>query len=301
MSNTQLQTLVSAQKSAFLAVARPGFDSEAKWAAESGFAMQIMAGNDYLMSVALKNPDSIKAAITNVAAIGISLNPAAKQAYLVPRKNKVCLDISYMGMLQMAMLDGCILWGQARIVRQADTFELRGLSQEPMHAFDPFSQERGDIIGTYVTVKLPNGDFLTHAMPMSLIEKIRNRSESYLKNSGPWITDTEEMIKKTCIKQASKTWPKSERLEQAVHYMDTDGDEGISMIGNTGEEPPMITDAQVAAINAGLKAKGKTWKDLSGWCSRVKSIGREVADITDLNSKEAAFVITTALQGAHQS
>jgi recombination protein RecT len=38
-----------------------------------------------------------------VAAIGITLNPASKLAYLVPRDGMVCLDISYMGLLHRAV------------------------------------------------------------------------------------------------------------------------------------------------------------------------------------------------------
>ncbi|HCJ50843.1 MAG TPA: recombinase RecT [Gallionella sp.] len=298
MSATQLQTMVSAQKGTFLAAARPGFDTDAKWAAESGFAMQVLSGNDFLMKVALGNPDSLKAAIVNVAAIGTSLNPAAKQAYLVPRNQKVCLDISYMGLLQMAMQDGCILWGQARVVRNSDTFEMRGLSQEPIHTYNPFSDERGDIIGAYVTVKLPNGDFLTHAMPMSLIDKIRGRSEAYKRKSGPWVTDPEEMIKKTVIKQAAKTWPKGEngsRLEQAVHYMDTDGGEGIVLSEEPVVEDIAITVEQIAQIEAGLTKKGKTWEQLRGWCAQHKSVKRDVPTISDLTRNEAASVISIAL------
>ncbi len=296
--NPQVQSLVAQQRASFLSVARKGFDSETAWHAESGFAMQILTGNDLLMKIALGNPDSIKAAITNVAAIGISLNPASKEAYLVPRKGKVCLDISYMGLLHMAMQDGCITWGQSRVVRDKDVFEMRGLSQEPDHRYNPFNADRGEIVGAYVVVKLPNGDYLTHAMAISAIHAIRARSESFLKKSGPWITDEEEMVKKTCIKQASKTWPKSPRLEEAIQYMDTDGGEGIRLDEKVANQ---ITDAQVAAIKAGLKAKGKTWEDLKAWCLQVKQIKREVDSITDLDTTEAAHVITKALSGVNPS
>ena len=301
MSNA-LQTIVDTQRTTFLAAARPGggFDSQAKWVAESGFAMQIMTGNSFLMDVALKNPASIKAAITNVAAIGISLNPAGKEAYLIPRKGVVCLDISYMGLLKMAMQDGCILWGQARVVRETDVFEMQGISQEPVHKYAVFATDRGPVVGAYVVVKLPNGDFLTHAMPISAIESIRNRSESWKKNNGPWVTDTEEMMKKTVIKQASKTWPKSERLDAAIQHLDTDGGEGIVFVGagdQEKEEAGPITDAQVEAIESGLLKKGKTWDQLRDWCAKVKSIARDVPTISALTEAEATQVISKALGG----
>jgi recombination protein RecT len=43
-------------------------------------------------------------------------------AYLVPRDGKVCLDISYMGMMHLAQQCGAIQWGQAVLVREGDQF-----------------------------------------------------------------------------------------------------------------------------------------------------------------------------------
>ena len=56
---------------------------------EAGFAIQLLSANDYAMKAAMNNRQAVCDAVTNVAAIGISLNPAKKQAYLVPRKNKI--------------------------------------------------------------------------------------------------------------------------------------------------------------------------------------------------------------------
>jgi recombination protein RecT len=88
-------------------------DKSIEFDREAGFALQILQGSDYLRSIALSNRESLYAAITNVAAIGVSLNPAEKLAYLVPRKKAVCLDISYMGLLDIAQSAGAIRWGQA--------------------------------------------------------------------------------------------------------------------------------------------------------------------------------------------
>ena len=51
---------------------------------EAGFAVQALTANDYAMGMAVKNKQSVINAVTNIAAIGISLNPAKRQAYLVP-------------------------------------------------------------------------------------------------------------------------------------------------------------------------------------------------------------------------
>lgn len=58
-------------------------DQSVTWAKESQFAMQLFQKNDFLTKTAIGNPASAQNAIINVAAIGITLNPASKLAYLV--------------------------------------------------------------------------------------------------------------------------------------------------------------------------------------------------------------------------
>lgn len=122
------------------------------WAKESQFAIQYFQKNDYLAKTALANPTSAQNAIINVAAIGITLNPASKLAYLVPRDGMVCLDISYMGLLHLAQSTGSIKWGQCKLVYSNDTYESNGLDSAPTHKYNAFG-ERGSIVGGYCTVK----------------------------------------------------------------------------------------------------------------------------------------------------
>lgn len=230
--NTNLVTIVEGQRQQFVSVLA---DKAIEFDREAQFATQIISANDYLLKIALNNQDSLRAAVNNVAAIGISLNPASKLAYLVPRKGSVCLDISYMGLMHIAQQSGAIQWGQAAIVRKNDAFELRGIDSQPLHTYNPFSTERGEIVGVYVVVKTDTGDYLTHAMPISEVYAIRDRSEAwkaFQKDSSkkcPWNTDEGEMIKKTCVKQAAKYWPRRDRLDSAVHHLNTDGGEGIAI------------------------------------------------------------------------
>lgn len=238
MSN-DITTIIQGQRQQFMAVlSDPGIDFER----EAAFALQVVGANSYLATTAKNSLDSLRNAITNVAAIGISLNPASKLAYLVPRDGKVCLDISYMGLMHIAQQSGAIVWGQSAIVRDKDDFQLEGIDKPPTHKFNPFGTDRGEIVGAYVVVKTDSGDYLTHAMPIRKIFDIRDRSSAYKKKSGPWISDEEEMIKKTVIKQAAKMWPRRDRLDAAVHNLNTDG-EGINF-GND-ENPPMEESAVI--------------------------------------------------------
>lgn len=200
---------------------------------EAGFAIQVLTGNDYAMRVAQENRQSVINAVTNIAAIGISLNPAKKQAYLVPRDGRICLDISYMGLLDLAIQSGSIKWGQAELVFESDRFELKGFDKPPTHARDPFAKDRGELVGAYVVVKTADGDYLTTTMTADEVFDIRDRSSAWKaweskQKKCPWVTDEGEMVKKTVIKRAYKMWPKTERLENAVHYLNTDGGEGLA-------------------------------------------------------------------------
>lgn len=191
---------------------------------EASFAVQSLKSNNYLAQVAYSNQDSLREAVLNVAAIGLSLSPVQKLAYLVPRDGKVCLDISYMGYIQLAVDVGAIKWAQAEIVCQNDKFVFNGMGERPEHSFEPFG-DRGEIVGAYCLAKTHDCEFITSMMPISEIYGIRNRSKGWKAHiekgkSTPWVTDESEMIKKTVIKRAYKSWPKSDtrqnRLEQAI-------------------------------------------------------------------------------------
>lgn len=273
--NAELITWIDAQRDTFLkVVASKGIEFER----EKGFALQILEANDFLAKTALGNPASLQNAVTNVAAIGISLNPAAKLAYLVPRKQVVCLDISYIGLMHIAQECGAIQWGQAVIVREKDTFELNGLDQQPKHVFAPFSKDRGVVVGVYVVVKTDGGDYLTHTMTIDAVNAIRDRSDAwkaYVRDNTkkcPWVTDYEEMVKKTCVKQAAKYWPRRERLDTAVHHMNTEGGEGINLTPNKMPEDEFEgwkTKIQSADTKDAAKAE---WRKAVAICKELGDV-----------------------------
>ncbi|MDI7687785.1 recombinase RecT [Cronobacter malonaticus] len=263
---------------------------------ESEFAMQIFANNDYLAKIAMANTTSTRSAIMNVAAIGITLNPAQKLAYLVPRKGAICLDISYMGLMHIAQQSGAIKWCQSAIVRKNDQFRREGLDKPPVHIYSEFDtkEQRGEVVGAYVVVKTDDGDYLTHTMRIEDIYSIRDRSEAWKKyktdNSKkcPWVTDEEQMMLKTVVKQAAKYWPRRERLDAAIDYVNTEGEEGINFAAERQPERD-ITPADIATIkeiNDVLIAMNKTWdEDLLPLCSKI--FRREIRDSSELTQIEA--------------
>ena len=268
---------------------------------EAGFAVQILTANDYVTKLAMGDRQSVVNAVTNIAAIGISLNPAKRQAYLVPRKGKICLDISYIGLIDLAVASGSIKWAQADLVYASDAFTLNGFDKPPTHSYNPFSKERGEVVGAYVVVKTHEGDYLTDCMSKEEIDAIKNRSESVKAGkSSPWDTDYGEMAKKTVVKRAYKYWPKSDRLDEAIHHLNTDGGEGLATTAQapTIDPQPIIDGARntksVQELNAyWAEHNGKLANDLvahdkfKAACKSHKARLNAKADVTDAEVKDA--------------
>lgn len=241
MSN-QIAEVIEKAKERFMEIAPKNFNYEA----EKGFAIQHLKNNSYLMKVAQENPIYLAQAITNIAAVGLSLNPVEKQAYLIPRsvrngnryESRVYLEPSYMGLCKLATDSGSITWVQARCVYDLDKFEDNGIGEKPTHSYEAF-KHRGPVVGAYCVAKTKDGDYLTTIMDLEKIHNIRGRSESWKKkaNSGVWQTDFEEQAKKTVIRNASKTWPKTNiHFQNAVHFSNENvGFDPIVTEPNVGE------------------------------------------------------------------
>jgi recombination protein RecT len=200
-------------------------DKSGRFISEANFVFQALSDNNYLLNVALKNTESLKNAIINIASLKTTLNPADKKAYLVPRGNKVELTVSYIGLIDLAVTDKAILWAQSKLVYANDEFSIRGYDNAPIHKYNPFSRDRGDLVGVYCVAKYPNGDYITEAMTIDDINSIKARSKGNGKT--PWDTDFTEMARKAVVKRAAKYWKGSKQLNNAIQYLNNDADEGI--------------------------------------------------------------------------
>ncbi|HDT6101154.1 TPA: recombinase RecT [Yersinia enterocolitica] len=264
-------------------------DQGVTWAKESQFAVQLFQRNEYLTKTAIANPASAQNAIINVAAIGITLNPASKLAYLVPRDGMVCLDISYMGLLHLAQATGAIKWGQCKLVYSNDTYESNGLDSAPTHKYSTFG-DRGTVVGGYCTIKTPDGDYLTEEMSLAEIKATEATSKA---KNGPWKNFWEEMARKTIVKRASKYWPRRERLDAAIDYVNTEGGEGNNFDNAKSPERDVtpITAEQNDKINSILIQVNSTFDSLKKACKTLT--GREVNNQAELTNVEAGMLISS--------
>ncbi len=219
--------------------------------AEAVFATQACLNNDTLRKTAQEDSTSLKLAMFNVAAIGLSLNPSQGLAYLVPRKGKVILDISYRGLIALAVETGSILWAKAELVYTNDEFVYKGPAEKPDHTCDPFSTNRGEVRGGYCIAELPGGGVLVEPMSRADMDKIKATSAAA---NGPWKNWEDQMQLKSVVKRASKWWPKTTpRFAAALQILNEENGEGITLVNNQdvpsspGTLPPPPTRDQVSS------------------------------------------------------
>jgi recombination protein RecT len=190
-----------------------------KFAQESRFALDIILASPALQRCPV---DSIRKAVRNVAAIGLTLNPVMKLAHLIPRDGVCCLDIGYRGMIKVAVESGAILASKTAIVRYNDPFQYEGPVAVPKHRIDVrlTNEQRGPIVAAYNVAVVPGNAFLTELLTQDDIAQIRNFALAKAKDKNnpslPWIQWEEEQIKKSGIKRAAKNWPANDRLSAAV-------------------------------------------------------------------------------------
>src|SRR5690606_15470037 len=93
----------------WLEESRPSFEemnlNKLDFSREKEFMIQAFQANPYLLNM---EPNSVRNILVNCALTGTSLNPVMKLAYPVPRKGKLCLDVSYVGMIKILTDTGSV-------------------------------------------------------------------------------------------------------------------------------------------------------------------------------------------------
>lgn len=299
MSNIQLfeksESLIMAQAKKFVELAKS--HKAVNFEQEAHFALQALKANSFLAKTAAENPDSLINAVHNIASVGLSLNPALKHAYLVPRDGKVCLDFGYKGLVHLALDSGGIRYVQAELVHAKDKFALKSRGEEPFHERDPFDPDRGEVRGAYSIAKTIDGEFLVETMTAKEILAIRDRTQAYKavlagkSKSCPWTTDESEMMKKTVIRRASKMWPMTNagRFEKALQVQDEV--DAIDVSPTSVESTPQIEgpNPQFQEIRDLLDTLGKEETKFIGYLSTVNN--RKIEKIEDLSQKEIDNVL----------
>ena len=157
---------------------------------------------------------SVVKAIVEASQLGLEPDGVLGQAYLVPYGKECQLIPGYRGLINLARRSGEIKDVMAEIVYEKDEFDYQKgtepkLVHKPSRDADP-----GPMIGAYAIAFFRDGGNHYEFMFKGQIDAIRRRSKAA--NNGPWVTDYEEMAKKTVTKRLCKWLPMSVELAHAM-------------------------------------------------------------------------------------
>lgn len=169
------------------------------------------------LAAALNTPQgkaSLMSAFMRCAEIGIE--PDGRRAHLIPYGNEVTLIIDYKGLVEIVQRTGAITSIHADKVCDNDVFTFdRG--ELKAHTID-YRQPRGNAYAYYCLVRFKDGTEKCEVMTKEEVESIRKRSKAG--NSGPWVTDFDEMAKKTVFRRCSKWLPMPTEAKDAIEADD---------------------------------------------------------------------------------
>lgn len=185
------------------------------------------------------------AKILECAAVG--LEPDGRQAHLIPRWNtkkghyEATLVIDYKGYVELMYRGGFVNRIHADVIYEGDIFVYElglVLKHVPWHWRKDSKKpmERGAVLGAYCMIFLKDADPKCEVMTEDEIQDIRRRSASPEK--GPWVTDTNEMRKKSPFRRAQKWIPLSSEYRDKI---DKDDDNVIDVTPTTLDIGETIT------------------------------------------------------------
>jgi recombination protein RecT len=184
------------------------------------------------------------------------LEPDGRRAHLIPFKNRkngvleVQLIIDYKGLAELVLRSGTVSYIHADAVYAGDDFDVVYGSGAHLTHRPGETRGEGKAKKFYAFVRLKDGAEKFDVMTLTEVEKIRKRSKT--PDSGPWVTDFNEMGKKTVFRRLSKWLPLSPEVRDAIERDDPDaldvsGAWNEVMTLPEGEKRPTAKDKILAA------------------------------------------------------
>jgi recombination protein RecT len=180
----------------------------------------------------------------------VNLPPDAYHAHLVPFWNNKAkpprleaqLIIDYKGLVTVIRRNPQITVVKGGVVYQKDGFtyiegSARVFEHRPSYALPG---KDNAILGAYSFVKLADGDWEVDFLPTWKIELARARSRA--RDSGPWVSDYDEMCMKTALRHHSKTLPLLPEEREAVTLDDDQFETFNPFVGKLEHRKPEFRD-----------------------------------------------------------
>jgi recombination protein RecT len=175
-------------------------------------------------------PISVFGAIIQSSQLGLEIGVLG-QAYLVPFYNNKKKQLEaqflpgYKGLISLARRSGEVTSIETNIVYAQDKFTLiLTIDAKSPYEHEPYLDgDRGAPRLVYGVAKFKDGGHHFEWMTISEVNKIRARSQSA--NAGPWVTDYDQMVRKTLIRRMANYLPMSIELSNALQ-IDEAADQG---------------------------------------------------------------------------
>ena len=190
-------------------------------------------------------PISVVKAVLQAAELGLEPGSSLGEFWLVPFKNgktgqrEVQGIPGYRGLIALARRTGEIANLYAEVVYTKDDFTVElGLEHKLVHKPEYDDDAYGEpqqVKFVYAVAKFKDGSYQFVVLSRKQIEKLRRRSKA--SDSGPWVTDWEEMAKKTAIRRLAKSLPMSVEMAKAMEL------QARAEAGNFDE--PVVLDGEV--------------------------------------------------------
>lgn len=158
--------------------------------------------------------ESLMRCLLDLSAYGIE--PDGRRAHLIPYGNQCTLILDWKGLAELAMRSGIIAKLHADIVCENDVF-IYNMGEVVEHKID-WKNPRGAMYAAYAMAVTKDGPVFVAVLTKEEIDGIRKRSKSG--NNGPWVTDYNEMAKKTAFRRLAKWLPLSAEFRDAVEKED---------------------------------------------------------------------------------
>jgi recombination protein RecT len=161
-------------------------------------------------------PETVMNAVIEASQLGLMPDGVLGHGYLVPYKSTCVFIPGYKGLLDLARRSGEIEWVQAHVVYEGDDFAYQ-LGMDPQLHHIPAraaGREPGKMIAAYGVAQFKTGAHHFEVMWKDEIEDIRKRSRA--RDDGPWVTDYNEMARKTVIRRLCKFLPLNPEYQQLV-------------------------------------------------------------------------------------
>lgn len=151
-------------------------------------------------------PESFFKCLLDLSAVG--LEPDGRRAHLIPYGKECTLVLDYKGIVELMRNSGDVSKIHSDVVCENDVFR-HSKGEILEHTYD-LKEPRGDVYAAYTEVTFKDGSTQSAIMSKSEIDGIRKRSKAG--NNGPWVSDYNEMAKKTTLRRVSKLVPLSPEI-----------------------------------------------------------------------------------------